>query len=77
MTHLTDEQKQHIFDTAVELIFEDVEHDQDYLDRIIKYYVSAQNIEVQLDMISSDADCQADLLGFDPQTGKEFNHEAD
>jgi len=70
MTHLTDEQKQHIFDTAVELIHEDVGRDQDYLDRIIQYYVNAQNVEVQLAMISSDEDCQTDLLGFDPQTGK-------
>lgn len=72
MMHLTDEQKQTIFDTAVELIHEDVEYDQDYLDRIIQYYVGAQNIEVQLAMISSYEDCQTDLLGFDPYTGKEI-----
>ena len=73
---LTDTQKQHIFDMAVELLHEDVEHDQDYLDRIIRYYVSSQNTEVQLAMISSEEECQTELWGSDPQTGKEFDYEA-
>lgn len=75
MKHLTDKQKQHIFNTAVELIHEDIRHDQDYLNRIIQHYVNARNIEVQLAIISSDEDCQTHLLGFDPQTGKEVELE--
>lgn len=70
MTHLTSKQKQHIFDTAVKLLRETVAHDVDYMDFILRQYVSSYRIEAQLDMISSDEDCQTDLLGFDPQTGK-------
>ena len=72
MTHLADEQKQRIYDMAVELIHEDVEHDQDYLDNITRKYVSNHCIEDQLATISSKEECQAELLGFDPQTGKEL-----
>lgn len=70
MTHLTDEQKQEIFDMAVELIHEDAEHDQDYLNSIIKRYVGLYTVEGQLAMISSEEEYQTDLLGFDPRTGE-------
>lgn len=70
MYHLNDKQKQRIFDLTVELLHEDVKHDQNCLDRIIRKYVESKDIENQLTIISSDEDCQASLLGFDPSTGE-------
>lgn len=67
---LTDEQKQEIYNKALELVYEDVQQNEDYLYSIVKDWLKSRGTEEQLETISSDIDMHIEFLSFDPMTGE-------
>ncbi len=73
--HLTDEQKTEIRQEAVCATFEDAQQDNYYLLSLIEGWIDTMNLEDQIHAISGDPDMLPELLGFDPETGKEWVYE--
>ena len=72
---LTAKQEIEIYNLAVEKILEDCKRPE-YLASVVKGFVQTMTTEQQLYEISSDPQCQKEDLGFDPETGEEYDEEA-
>lgn len=75
--HLTDEQKRAIGDVAKESVLNDADRSFGYLIGIIRQWIDGMSIEDQLSVISSDEETYRPILGFDPETGKEWDENED
>lgn len=68
--HLTPDQLDEIRRTAIEETVNTAESDRGFLFDIVTQYIDSLSTQKQLDCISSDPECQTEMLGFDPTTGK-------
>lgn len=68
--HLTLDQRAKIDQVAVEVIVENAQASDHYLEEVAKDLVETLDVEGRLDKISSDSGVVAGYLGFDPDTGE-------
>ncbi len=69
---LTDEQKAVIHRMAVDDIAVDCINSTQYSRSVVEAWVNGMTLQDKLDTISSDHECQRDMLGFDPKTGEPY-----
>jgi hypothetical protein len=69
--HLTEEQRVFIVDIFIELALGDCHQDDDYTIGVLQRLSELITLSEMLKWISGEHEMQCELLGFDPETGKE------
>ena len=74
---LTQVQKDEVFNRALDVVFEDVQQNSDYLWGILQAYLETRTPEQLAVMVSSDADLWPEFFDFDPVTGEPWPEDPD
>lgn len=72
---LTDDQRKAVHKAAVETIVDDCLASRRYTTSVVEAWVKDMSFEEKLYEISGDPQCQKEVLGFDPETGEEYDEE--
>ena len=70
---LTDEQINELRTVAIEVIYDDAVQDRDYLLGILNAYLDGMTPLDMAQCISDDMEFVANMVGFDPKTGKQVS----
>ncbi len=66
--HLTVEQLNHLGEVLFGMMHDNC-RDDEYLRAVLQEHINQMDVGTMLSALSSDKDCRAELLGFDPETG--------
>jgi hypothetical protein len=74
---LTQNQKDRIREQAIDAMFTDCQQDDGYLHDLLENYFAMTPEEDRWTLLSSEKECAAELLGFDPETGEACEDDLD
>jgi len=74
---LSEDQRKVIEEKAIEVVYEDVQQNTDYLRQVVEFYVRHTPVNEQVDMIcgTNDEVAARQTFDFDPETGEPWSEE--